>query len=201
MIFQRKATNAELIATGYSTSNPCKVYQESGFMTGKWFNYWYDYLFRPELHAKRRIYCYNGPALVIFDGFGPHNSDRFHDPVDNVILHFMPPHTSDQVQPLDLGVFAIQKRFMSSYAPHKKYSDQTRQLIKVLVSVQRACVPPVIIAAFRRAGIIHNQTPAGTFGMVEKRFMTAVRHFNLPAEDDDLDQFIIDRTRVPIPQP
>ena len=102
----------------------------------------------------------------------------------------MPPHTSDQVQPLDLGVFAIQKRFMSSYTPHKKYSDQTRQLIKARVSVQRACVPPVIIAAFRRAGIIHNQTPAGIFGKVEKRFMTAVRHFNLPAEDDDLDQLM-----------
>ena len=140
------------------------VYQENGVMTGKCFDYWCVCVIRTALQARRQMFYYHSPDLVILNGFGQHNSDCFHDPVDNVILHFMLPHTSDQVQPLDLGVFAVQKRFMSSYVPNRKYSDQTQRLVKVLVSLERACVPPVVIGAFRKQAspkIILNETPMG----------------------------------------
>ena len=140
------------------------VYQENGVMTGKCFDYWCGCVICTALQARRQMFYYHSPALVILNGFGPHNSDCFHDPVDNVILHFMPLHTSDQMQPLDLGGFAIQKRFMSSYVLNRKYSDKTQRLIEILVFIERACVLLVVIGAFRKqasAKIILNETPMG----------------------------------------
>ena len=47
------------------------------------------------------------------DGFGCHQTDEFLELAAeaNIICKFIPPHTSDQLQPLDLGVFGNQKRW------------------------------------------------------------------------------------------
>ena len=54
---------------------------------------------------------YDGHCLVIMDWFGCHQTTDCFEPLDeeNIICHLIPPHTSDQLQPL-LGIFCKPKK-------------------------------------------------------------------------------------------
>jgi hypothetical protein len=66
---------------------------------------------------------------------------------------FLPPHSSDQTQPMDLGIFARQKAEASRIRPIQGLNPQSKQLIKMLSGYEIATLPQVIIGAFRRTGI------------------------------------------------
>jgi hypothetical protein len=61
-----------------------------------------------------------GGAIVFIGGCTCHDSDWFLDEAlaRNVILHWLPPHSSDKTRPLDLGLFALTKQ-----ALHKVRTD------------------------------------------------------------------------------
>jgi hypothetical protein len=62
-------------------------------------------------------------------------------------------YSSDQNEPVDLGIFGLEKAEPVRTKPMLSLNPQPRQVIKALNEYQKACCRNHIMAAFRRAGI------------------------------------------------
>ena len=104
------------------------------------------------------------------DGFGVHTSSAFEALCDdeNVVVLLIPPHTSDQLQPCDLGLFAVLKRWQSNISLPKHLNRQTKQIIRMLDGLRMSTTPKNVIGAFRKAGIV------GQFSIETGRMMPIV---------------------------
>ena len=134
VVLQRQTIEAELLTRGYTADKVVLARSAKGFVTTELFLQWCEHVFLPDLRACRLQHGYQGPAVLILDGFGCHHSPAMQEMLEeeNVVLQFLPPHTSDQLQPLDLGIFAIQKRWKSNVSVDDKLNGQTKQVIKML---------------------------------------------------------------------
>lgn len=116
--------------------------------------------FLPNLRDLRQKYNYYGPSVLILDGYLSHNRAikdiNFED--DNLIIHFIPPRTSDQVQPLDLGLFSIVRRFESNYRNDSQLSYQSNQILKIEQTLSQAASKQNCIKAFNAAGFVIRYT-------------------------------------------
>jgi hypothetical protein len=119
--------------------------------------------------------------VLLMDGYTAHASDeltallRSHQ----IIPVFSPPQTSDQTQPLDLGVFASLKRADMQRIAIQDVSRQTAHVIRILDSWQRAGLPRVIVSAFRAAGLVPSIGPDNrSYLKIEGSVATRVRHWS-----------------------
>jgi hypothetical protein len=156
IIVQRKSVEKELLDLGYTPDVCSLFYQENGFIDTAIFQYWLINILIPYIEAERERLQYFGSAYLIMDGCSCHLCD---DTLDilfdaDIELEILPAHTSDQFQPLDLGIFAIQKQAMGRVAPPKWCNAQTAKLLKILGSFRSVTTPPNIISAFQQAGIV-----------------------------------------------
>ena len=183
VVLQRQTIEAELLTRGYTADKVVLARSAKGFVTTELFLQWCEHVFLPDLRARRLQHGYQGPAILILDGFGCHHSPAMLEMLEeeNVVCQFLPPHTSDQLQPLDLGIFAIQKRWQSNVSVDDTLNRQTKQLIKILDSYRMATTPKNVIGAFRKGGIVTYLDETLTLRVrVERACATAVR-----GEDDD----------------
>ena len=85
--------------------------QTKGFCTHELFTDWFIIKFLPYLAQQRKKYNYRGKAIIIMDGFKGHEKslDTIAKLIEkaNVKFILIPPHSSDQVQPLDLFGFNL----------------------------------------------------------------------------------------------
>lgn len=72
---------------------------------------------------------------------------------EKITFHFLVPHSSDQTQPLDVGLFGIMKRFEQNYEKINDLSQQSNQLIKIINCLYKAATPYNCKAAFKGTGI------------------------------------------------
>ena len=180
LILQRDTLEAELILRGYTVNQIHFARSENGYMTTHLFNEWARHSFFPELRAKRLSENYSGPIVLILDGFGCHANEHFLSQCEeqNVIPVAIPPHTSDQVQPLDLGIFANQKRWQGIVRVDQDLNRQTKQVIKIVDSFRMATTFKNVTAAFKSAGIVtFLDAETGTLmARVDTRYASSVRH-------------------------
>lgn len=155
VVVNRKTIETELYEAGYTDDKVCIGHQENGFFNKDTFQEWAEKYFFPEIMKRREKYEYQGEALVILDGFCVHDTDWFLDECTfyNIIPLFMPPHSSDQCQPLDIGIFFLQKLKMQRIKVDDRYDPQTQKLIKMIDSLRQATTISNVIGAFRGAGI------------------------------------------------
>ena len=143
---------------------------------------WWEQIFIPHLQLKRQKYNYYGTAYVIADGLRAHHAvlDVVVKPTDNIKIIYLPPHSSDQTQALDLGVFGYQKRISRFRVnPPHEFSTQSQNIIKIVTSAYRATDPFTSASAFRQAGIILDYQRDGTQKAKVLRGMArAVRHYS-----------------------
>jgi hypothetical protein len=130
--------------------------QEFGFITRNLFDRWVRETLFPYIATTRERLRYDGPALVIFDGCSCHRSEWFcaASMKFGVELGSLPPHSSDQTQALDLGIFAIQKDEAARTRSSSRLNPQTQQLVKMLNGYHKACCRNNITSASRRACIV-----------------------------------------------
>jgi hypothetical protein len=114
IIVSRKTIELELYETGYTPNECMFVFQENGFINKNLFIKWFSEVLIPYVQQERGRLSYSGSAYLILDGCSTHLSDEFYDLAFEfaIELEILPPHTSDQFQPLDVGVFAKQKSFL-----------------------------------------------------------------------------------------
>ena len=187
VIVPRDTMECELILRGYTVDKIHFAHSDKGYMTTELFLLWAEKSFFPEIRHKRAIHDYYGPAILILDQFGSHCNDTFVSMCEeeNIVCMFIPAHTSDQLQPCDLGVFAIQKRWCSNIQISEDLNRQTKQIVKIVDSFRMATTFKNVTAAFRRAGIVTfiAEMSGRLMAWVDVRFASAVRHFGLENED------------------
>ena len=77
---------------------------------------------------------YPGFAHIMLDGCRAHFEDELLDFLfkNGIELHVLPPHSSDQLQPLDLGIFSILKSAQKRIQPSEKFSKQSAEVTKIV---------------------------------------------------------------------
>ena len=137
-------------------------HQPRGFCNAPLFGHWFLNIFIPHLQKKRKDHNYDGPALLLLDGFTAHRkitdyiTERHLEELNLKIL-YIPPHTSDQLQPLDLGIFGIQKRKynkIKKYSPKEPISDLSKHILGVYRSLWQSSDPVHVKSCFEAAGIV-----------------------------------------------
>lgn len=106
----------------------------------------------------REKYNYNGHAviiIIIIDSASSHVTSirSFNLVQENIKVHFLVLHSSDQTQPLDLSSFGVSKMFMSNYKYNQNLSRQTNQIIKIYTALLQSNTTLHCRAAFRAIGI------------------------------------------------
>jgi hypothetical protein len=183
VIVPRVSIETELFELGYTPDVVMYGSSESGFITSNLFDDWIVHELIPYVENTRSKLNYQGEAVVILDGCSRHGSDHFLDEMSyyGIVPLFLPAHSSDQTQPLDLGIFALEKAEAMRIRVPDTVSCQTRQVVKATGGYTRACLPNNVISAFRQAGIVsqwcseHNALIA----KVDRETTTKVRHWNL----------------------
>lgn len=71
--------------------------------------------------------------MLILYGYLPQKNAL--SPIDlqgeNLFIHYLVPHSSNQTQHLDLENFVLMKRFMNDFKMPEKLTAQSRQLFKI----------------------------------------------------------------------
>ena len=197
IIVPRDTVEQELLLLGYTADKVQFGHSEKGFVNTSLFIEWGRSTLVPELRHRRKVHKYEGPALLIFDGFGCHLNEQFLEMMEdeNVICLQLPPHTSDQLQPCDLGIFANQKRWQSRVTVDPGWSRQTKQIVRIVDSYRHATSYKNVVGAFRKSGIVTFLDQNLTLrARVDTSFATAVRD----GSDLDHDASVCDKRRVKI---
>jgi hypothetical protein len=113
-------------------TNVLLVHQPNGFIPSELFNHWCANVLFPSIREKRECLSCNGLAVVILDGCTCQTTDYFLDQCtfEGVSLLFLPAHSSDQLQPLDLGIFCLQKSEAARIRPGGNLNPQSIQVLK-----------------------------------------------------------------------
>jgi hypothetical protein len=155
LVIARKTYDNELALQGY-TSEKVEIYSQSkSFVDRDIFLDWFQDTFVAEVNKRRTQYDYNGPAFLIMDNCTAHSGPTFetlcHD--NKITPIFLPPHSSNQLQPLDVSVFGITKGYINRANKLEKNNVQTDHIVRILKGFYAAASPPNIIETFRNAGI------------------------------------------------
>lgn len=132
------------------------VHTKSGFVNSDSFLHYMQTIFLPNLRDLREKVQYYGKAVLIMDGYLSHQKviESLNFEEDNLFIHFLVPHTSDQTQPLDISIFGVMKRFQVNFKSKNFLSYQTNQILKIHQTLYQACTPTNCMSAFRSIGII-----------------------------------------------
>ena len=165
-------------------------YQEKGFINEKLFQDYFYNLFIPNLLRKRQMTQYYGPALLIMDNLLVHKKVVGCEPKDsykflqeyNLHVLFLVPHSSDQTQPLDLGIFANHKKYSQNINPFPYLSASTNMLHRAIAGIQKATTISSVVNAFDAGGIARKFEQLNSKVVislhVDKSRCIAVRHYN-----------------------
>jgi len=168
IVLPRKTVDDDVF--NYINPNSCRfASQVNGFLTSELFEYWLITCFFPDLEKRRGIYQYYGPALLIMDGFKGHTKafenikNTFTE--KNVEVLFIPPHSSDQVQPLDLLGFNLLKlkKNKSHITFQEGTSDQTKEIVRIMNAVESVSTSVLITKAWNAAGIFRKPVEKYSF--------------------------------------
>jgi hypothetical protein len=95
-------------------------------------------------------------VFLILDGFSSHITDARSEACvyHGIRILKIPAHTSDQVQPLDIGWFGLHKPEFRHVQMHLDLSAQSAKLIRMFCGFQKAIMTVNIFAAFWRVGSV-----------------------------------------------
>jgi transposase len=155
VIISRKTVDKELFEQGFTPDQAIYACQDNGFITSELFDRWCEAVLFPYIETTRLQLNYRGPAVVLLDGCSSHSTDYFLDECTwkNNLPVYLPPHSSDQTQAMDRGIFAVEKIKAQQCHPPKELNPQTRQVIKILTGYYQACAPKNVVHAIHAAGI------------------------------------------------
>jgi hypothetical protein len=155
MIISRKTIDDDLPLLGITAEKVVIVHQPKGFIETFIFERWFEEIFLPELEARRSAFQYTGPAFLILDGCICHHSPKVDTLCDVHYVHliFLPAHSSNQTQPLDLSIFGITKSTLNRVNRIDSVNIQSCHIAAILSAFQIAATTPNIVESFANAGI------------------------------------------------
>jgi transposase len=155
VVIARKTWENEFQPRGL-TAEKLTIYSQShSFINGNIFQDWFLNTFCPELERRRETYNYYGPACLILDGCTAHHGPNFTELCQEKLVQpiFLPPHSSNQLQPLDLCFFGLVKGYISRMNDLKRVNFQSSNIVKVATGFYKSADPCSIVASFENGGI------------------------------------------------
>ena len=131
---------------------------ESGFITTEIFDEWVDKILIPYIDSKREELKYTGPAVLILDGCVCHYSPNLYRvcTMHFIKIFFLPPHSSNQTQPLDLVVFHLHKDKIRHYIKLESDDEKIGEKLQILYATfQSIATIKHIQGSFEAAGAIY----------------------------------------------
>jgi hypothetical protein len=155
LVIVRKTFDAELALQGYSNDKLDVYSQSKSFIDIAIFEDWFETNFIPELQRRRDLHHYGGDAFIILDNCTAHAGPTFQHLCQRhkVTPIFLPPHSSNQLQPLDVSVFGICKNDINRANKLSKKNVQTDHIVRILKGFHEATSGHNIVSTFRNAGI------------------------------------------------
>ena len=162
MIIPRKTVDSHILKR-INANNVFIKFQEKGFANTQLIQFWFNEIFFPiveqRLQEEQARSGYTGKAVLILDGFACHKKalEAFDLEEKRVEVIYLPPHSSHLTQPLDLVIFAAQKK-LTTTGRHLNISLSTQadSLRRILNGIEISCTTENIVSAFEAAGIIRN---------------------------------------------
>lgn len=155
LVVPRVTIEAELFLAGYGPQNCIITHSARGYITRDLFEHYVRFVLIPAVHERRRALGYDGPAVLTMDRCSCHCGATLQSLCEQngIRLVYLPPHSSDQTQVCDLGLFGNLKAAQSRIHVPDGMSLQSRQVIRIISAFQATCHPLAVTSAFRRAGI------------------------------------------------
>lgn len=141
-----------------------KIYiceNESGFITSSIFDDWLSQILIPYIVEKRKQHNYHGPAVLILDGCSCHYTPALYRLCSehSIKIFFLPPHSSNQTQPLDLVVFHLHKDKIRQFIKLDSEDSMLCEKLKLLYSAfQSIATLQNIQASFEAAGAVYESS-------------------------------------------
>jgi hypothetical protein len=132
---------------------------------------WPEDTFVLDLQRRRVAFDYWWPAFLLLDNCSPHFGEGMTKISDdnNLKLLYIPPHSSNSLQCLDVGVFGIAKRRIRKINRTEEDNIQTSHIIQLMNGFPSAAVPMNIMKSFRNMGISLNRAGLKTPNTVRLR--------------------------------
>jgi hypothetical protein len=156
IVIPHKTVETDLYECEFTPDMHHILFQEHDLLTREIFAEWTEAVFFPDTIRMRQSLDYAGRIFLIPDGFAGHLSYVVEDQClfQGVMLIVVRPNSSDQVQPLDLALFAVHKLECHRVHPLINLNTQTVNILKIPCGFQNATTPLNIIKGFRRASLV-----------------------------------------------
>ena len=180
IIGERETIEMELLNLGYTPKKLMLAKTKSGYINQETFQQWIKNYFFSDVKEMRNKENYSETAILILDNLNCHVSDNFRElcEIENIAVKPIPPHSSDQLQPLDIGIFANLKYIMTNANVQKHLNPQSRRIIKMYDSYYAAASPRNAVKAFRSCGIVseYDIESQCAYARIDTSYAKKVRH-------------------------
>jgi hypothetical protein len=156
VIVPRVTVEKELKHHGDDESNAILTFQTNAFMTTALFELWAITVFFPTVERGRQDLAYDGRALLLLDGLGSHHTVEFLRECEARKIEILPliPHASDQIQPLDVLIFALLNQTFSASRFNQLANPQSKKSVHTLGPWFTASPPHHNVEAFMSVCLI-----------------------------------------------
>lgn len=163
IVIPRKTYDADLGLTGLTDEKVTVYSQAKGYTDRPIFHAWLTEIFLPEVARRRDALGYGGQAVLILDNCTAHTGPEIAEACasQGIIMCPLPPHSSNQIQPLDLSTFGVTKRHIARANRMEAVNLQSRHIAEVVSSFMAAAAPMNVVATFASAGITLFLSPDG----------------------------------------
>jgi hypothetical protein len=155
VILARKTYEDEILLTGLTNEKIEFYSQENSFINGEIFEDWFKDTLCPDIQRRRESFQYWGPAYLLLDNCTAHHGELFQHlcSINNIEPIFLPPHSSNQLQPLDLCLFGVTKKLIQRVNQLETINLQSYHIVRIVNGFMSASVPLNIVESFANAGI------------------------------------------------
>jgi hypothetical protein len=190
ILVPRATTEQELYEIGYTPDKLHLAHQENGFINTALFDSWITEVFLAWVDRRRAELSYPGWAVLLLDGCFCHCSDETMNQCTShgVLVIILPPHSSYQIQALDVGVLAIHKAVMKRVFTPNWLSNQSKQIYRMLGGWYAVATPPNIVSAFKQVGI-HVEWSHEHKALLVKIDPTTARRLREPRTPEDIARY------------
>jgi hypothetical protein len=139
--------------------------QAKGYTDRPIFLAWLTETFIPEVLRRREAFGYAGPAVLIIDNCTAHTGAEVDEWCEGHGIRVcpLPPHSSNQVQPLDLSTFGVTKRLIARVNRMENVNVQSAHIAQVVSAFMSASSPLNVVGTFLSAGIALSLGAGGRF--------------------------------------
>jgi hypothetical protein len=154
IVIQRATIEDEAVTFGLTPDAVEISTQGKSFVDRDIYQDWFQDTFLPEVRRRRERWQYQGPVFLVLDNCTAQRGGEINElyAANNVVPIFLPPHSSNQLQPLNFCVFGLTKLGMAKI--NKAVGNvQTIHIAKVIDAFHSAANAWNIISALRNAEI------------------------------------------------